>query len=83
MSATEWSDTAAENQRQADANSTERIISELAEGVLRMAHLGGMPESYWHTDQHLLLACEELQIDTSKASEYGHMVARRVIEEER
>jgi hypothetical protein len=36
------------------------VAARLARGVIAMAHAGGMPDSYWHTDRHVTLASEVL-----------------------
>lgn len=45
---------------------------QLAEDILTLAADGGMPDSYWSTDQRMLRACEVLKITPKEAQKrYG------------
>jgi hypothetical protein len=41
---------------------------DLAADVLTMAYVGGMPDSYWHTDPRIKRACEVLGIETGESA---------------
>lgn len=43
------------------------VTRRLAKGVIRMAHAGGMPDTYWATDRSVVLACEVLGWTTERA----------------
>lgn len=36
------------------------LLHQLAKAVIRMAHAGGMPDTFWTTDRHIALACDVL-----------------------
>lgn len=44
---------------------------DLAADVLTMAYDGGMPDSYWHTDQRIARACRVLDIEPYNAYAYA------------
>lgn len=43
----------------------------LARAVIRLAAAGGMPDSYWPTDQGVRLACKVLGWSLAKARAWG------------
>ncbi len=45
----------------------ETKVDELARGLLSLAQVGGMPESYWRTDSRIAIACEALAITPEEA----------------
>lgn len=46
-------------------------VRRLAWDVLLMAHEGGMPDTYWHTDSRIARACRILNYTPDQAREWA------------
>jgi hypothetical protein len=44
----------------------------LARAVLTMAAAGGMPDTFWHTDSRIALACQTLGWDPDHARDWAY-----------
>lgn len=51
-----------------DVTDRERL---LAESVLSMAASGSMPDTFWHTDSRIILACQVLDLTPEQAREWA------------